>query len=103
LGITPSERVSPLPSATATRPVALKGVRRGAGEFAALLGKELRWPVFDRVIGEHAAAQLGVEPDRVAPMDEDSYLERLEKALSLAPQEVIDHAPARTRTEQVPG
>jgi hypothetical protein len=75
----------------------------GAGEFAALLGAALGWPVFDRVIGEHAAARLGVTLDAVVPVEEreDSYMERLERAFSLGPPELIGHAPARSWTEEV--
>lgn len=75
----------------------------GAGEFAALLGSALGWPVFDRVIGEHAATRLGVALDAVIPVEEreDSYMERLERAFSLGPPELIGHAPARSWTEEV--
>jgi len=77
----------------------------GAGEFAALLGAALEWPVFDRVIGEHAAAKLGATLDAVIPVEEreDSYMERLERAFSLGPPELIGHSPlpARSWTEEV--
>jgi cytidylate kinase len=75
----------------------------GAGRFARLLGESLGWPVFDRVIGEQAAARLGVDASDVSPAEEreDSLLERLERAFSLGPPEMIGHSPAESWTEQV--
>jgi cytidylate kinase len=75
----------------------------GAGEFAAMLGAALQWPVFDRVIGAKAATRLGSTLDEVIPVEEreDSYLERLERAFSLGPPELIGHPPARSWTEAV--
>lgn len=76
----------------------------GGGDFAALLGAALGWPVHDRFISEQAAEKLAVPPESVASAEEReaTYLERLEQLFSMGtPETIVGMAPLRPWNQQV--
>jgi cytidylate kinase-like protein len=76
----------------------------GGGDFAALLGNALGWPVHDRFISEQAAERLAAPPETITSAEEreSTYLERLEQLFSMGtPETIIGMAPARPWNQQV--